>query len=83
LSTSEKKLEFLLRYVPKLRSLPRRVIEDYEVYFQKEVMTKGYPVLKFEEQDDYICFIYRGTCKILYPFEKVKEYMADSELFDP
>jgi CRP-like cAMP-binding protein len=36
LSTCEQKIEFLIRYVPKLRSLPRRLIEDFEVYFQKE-----------------------------------------------
>ena len=33
LSTCEKKVEFLNRYVPKLRNLPKRLVEDYEVYF--------------------------------------------------
>lgn len=42
LSTCEKKVEFLIRYVPKFRMLPRRLIEDFEVYFQKEVITQGY-----------------------------------------
>ena len=39
LSTCEKKVEFIIRYVPKFRSLPGRLIEDFEVYFQKEVIT--------------------------------------------
>lgn len=33
LSTCEQKVEFLSRYVPKFRSLPRRLLEDFEVYF--------------------------------------------------
>lgn len=69
LSAAEKKVEFLIRYVPNFRKLDRKIIEDYEIYFQKEVATKGYPIIKFEEMDDYIFFIYRGTCKILYPTE--------------
>mgnify|MGYP002630950755 FL=1 len=39
LSACEKKVEFLNRFVPKLRNLPRRLVEDYEVYFQKEQYT--------------------------------------------
>lgn len=44
LSACEKKVEFLNRYVPKLRNLPRRLVEDYEVYFQKELYTQGYQI---------------------------------------
>lgn len=33
LSTAEKKLEFLIRYVPKIRNVNRKVIEDFEVFF--------------------------------------------------
>lgn len=69
LSASEKKIEFLTRHVPNFRNIDRKIIEDYEIYFQKEVVTKGYTLLKFEEMDDYIFFIYRGICKILYPIE--------------
>jgi len=42
LSTSEKKILFLIRYVPSFRDLPRRLIEDFEVYFIKEQVTQGF-----------------------------------------
>ena len=54
LSISEKKVEFLQRYVPKLREVQRNLIEDFEVYFIKEVVTQGYQLQKIDEQDDYL-----------------------------
>lgn len=42
LTASEKKVEFLIQYVPTFRNLPRRVIEDFEIYFTKEAVTRGY-----------------------------------------
>ena len=38
--------------------------------------------MKFEEMDDYIFFIYRGTCKILYPTEQIKENIAFGGIID-
>ena len=32
--------------------------------------------------DDYIFFIYRGTCKILYPTEQIKENIAFGGIID-
>lgn len=45
-------------------------------------MTKGYKIINFEEMDDYIFFIYRGTCKILYPTEQIKENIAFGGIID-
>jgi CRP-like cAMP-binding protein len=42
LSVSEQKIDFLMRYVPKLRAVSRTMIEDLEIFFQKEVATQGY-----------------------------------------
>ncbi len=42
LSASELKIEFLNRFVPKLRGFPRNLIEELEVFFIKEVGTQGY-----------------------------------------
>lgn len=42
MSEGEKKIDFLVRYVPKLRNLPRWLINDFEVYFLKEIVTRGY-----------------------------------------
>lgn len=39
ISTSEKKIDFLIRYVPKFRSVARKMIEEMEVFFIKEVVT--------------------------------------------
>ena len=49
LSSSEKKVEFLWRFVPKLRHVPRKMIEQFEVFFIKEEFTKGYQILKQDE----------------------------------
>lgn len=38
LSSGEKKIEFLMRYVPKLRLVSRSMIEEFEVFFIKEVV---------------------------------------------
>ena len=65
LSVSEQKIDFLVRYVPRLRAVSRNVIEELEVFFIKEVVTQGYILQKQDEQDDYIYFVYRGTCRIL------------------
>ena len=54
-----------MRYVPRLRAVSRNVIEELEVFFIKEVVTQGYILQKQDEQDDYIYFVYRGTCRIL------------------
>jgi CRP-like cAMP-binding protein len=54
-----------VRYVPRLRAVSRNVIEELEVFFIKEVVTQGYILQKQDEQDDYIYFVYRGTCRIL------------------
>jgi signal-transduction protein with cAMP-binding, CBS, and nucleotidyltransferase domain len=35
LSASEQKIDFLIRYVPKLRSVNRSMIEELEVFFMK------------------------------------------------
>ena len=45
--------------------MSRNVIEELEVFFIKEVVTQGYILQKQDEQDDYIYFVYRGTCRIL------------------
>ena len=82
LSTSEKKVEFLCRYVPKFRQLQRRQIEDFEVFFVKESVTKGYVVQKSDEQGDYIYFVYRGTGKILYPTERHPDIFVNSGIFN-
>lgn len=39
LSTSEQKIDFLIRYIPKFRAVSRKIIEEMEVFFIKEVAT--------------------------------------------
>lgn len=65
LSVSEQKIDFLIRYVPRLRAVSRNVIEELEVFFIKEVVTQGFIIQKQDEQDDYIYFVYRGRCRLL------------------
>ncbi len=42
LTSGEKKIEFLYRFVPKIRTSGRQMIEDFEVLFIKEVVSQGY-----------------------------------------
>jgi len=69
--------------VPGLRDLPKRMVEDFEVYFMKEQVTQGYQINKVDENGDYIYFIYRGVCKLLYPTNKMSDIFVKSDLFDP
>lgn len=66
-SDAEKKIEFLLRYVPKLRMSPRNIIEELEILFVKETYTKGYKILKEGEFNENVYFIQSGTCRLLVP----------------
>lgn len=67
ISDAEKKVQFLLRYVPKLRMGSRNIIEDFEILFVKEVYTKGYKILKDGDFNDGVYFIFEGSCRLLLP----------------
>lgn len=66
-SEGEQKIEFLLRYVPKLRMSPRGIIEELEILFVKECYTQGYKVQKEGEFLDSVYFVRSGTCSVSYP----------------
>jgi hypothetical protein len=82
MSEGEKKIDFLVRYVPKLRNLPWRLINDFEVFFLKEIVTRGYLILTVNEQSDYLYFIVRGFCKLLYPIENLPHVFGEASLYD-
>jgi len=82
MSIQEKKIHFLIRYVPKFRGLQKRMVEDFEIFFQKEVVTRGFPIQKIDEQEDYLFFIYRGICKIIYPVAKLPDIFGESSFYD-
>ena len=69
--------------MPSFRELPRRLIEDFEVYFIKEQVTKGFQIQKVDENGDYIYILYRGVCQMLYPSNKMPEMFVESPIFDP
>jgi hypothetical protein len=46
ISTSEKKIEFLFRYLPKIRKIGRKMLEEFEICFIKEEYSKGYQIQK-------------------------------------
>jgi len=62
--------------------LPRRLIEDFEVYFQKESVSQGYCLQKIQDQADYIFFILRGVCKIIYPVSELTDIFVESVICD-
>ena len=65
LSVSEQKIDFLMRYVPKLRAVTRTMIEELEILFIKEIVTQGFMIQKQEEQGDYLYFVFKGRCRLL------------------
>ena len=68
LSTAEKKIEYLIRYIPGFRSVDIKIIQDLEVNFIKEKVTKGYRLLHQDKPNDYIYFIFSGECRILFNY---------------
>jgi CRP-like cAMP-binding protein len=48
----------------------------------KEIVTRGYLILTVNEQSDYLYFIVRGYCKILYPIENLPHIFGEASLYD-
>lgn len=44
LTTSERKIDFLIRFGPQLRLAGRKMVEEFEVFFIKESYNKGYVI---------------------------------------
>ena len=70
-SEAEQKIEFLLRFVPKLRMSPRNIIEELEILFVKECYTKGYKIIKEGEYNENVYFVRSGTCRLYLPLTGV------------
>lgn len=64
---AEKKIAFLVRYVPRLRMSPRNIIEELDILFIKECFTKGYRILKKGDFDENVYFIKEGQCRVMAP----------------
>ena len=78
-SDAEQKIEFLLRYVPKLRMSPRNIIEELDILFVKECYTKGYRIAKDGEINESVYFIRSGTCRLLQPVPGLVKAQMTSE----
>lgn len=63
---AEKKIDFLMRFGPRLRDAGRRTLEEYEVFFQKERASCGYHLVKQGEQNDYIYLLFSGKARMLW-----------------
>ena len=60
------------------------MIEEFEVFFIKEEVTRGYQILKQDEQDDYLYFIYKGKVRLLLSTSKHPEiFPVDMAQDDP
>lgn len=57
-------------------------MEDFEVFFQKEVVTQGFNLQRVDEQGDYLQFIIRGTCKIICPVDKFPLIFGEGAFYD-
>ena len=76
LSAAEAKLNYLIRHVPGLRSVDKKIVEEIETMFQKEKYTKGYRINEQGKLNDNIYFIVSGEWRILYYYsanKKLKE----------
>lgn len=70
-SEAEQKIEFLIRYVPKLRMSPRNIVEELDILFVKECYSKGYKIIKESEYNENVYFVRSGTCRFLQPLTGV------------
>ena len=70
-SEAEEKIEFLLRYVPKLRMSPRNIVEELEILFVKECYTKGYKIIKEGDFNENVYFVRSGTCCLYHPLNGI------------
>ncbi len=66
-SEGEQKIDFLIRYVPKLRMSPRNIIEELDILFVKERYTRGYKILREGEFNENVYFVRSGMCRLLLP----------------
>ena len=66
-SEPEQKLEFLMLYIPKLRTFGRKVVEKLDFIFVKESYTKGCKIIKEGTQSDNVYFVKSGCCRALIP----------------
>lgn len=64
-SEAEQKIDFLIRYVPKLRISPRSIIEELDILFVKECYTKGYKIIREGDFNENVYFMKAGTCRSL------------------
>ena len=68
--------------MPKLRTLPKAMIQDFEAYFIKEQVTYGYRLLGLDEQQDYLYFITRGFVKAVFPVDEMQEIFSAEAIID-
>lgn len=82
-SDAEQKIEFLQRYVPRLRMSPRNILEELDILFVKESYTKGYRVLKEGDFNENVYFVRSGTCRVLRaltgPLSGIKAHLSQEE----
>ncbi len=67
---AEQKLEFMMRYIPRLRVAPRGLLEELDIMFVRESFGKGFRILKDGEHNDSVYFVLVGTCKVLQPLNR-------------
>ncbi len=72
-TTAEKKVDFLMRFGPKLRDFGRNMVEEYEVMWIKQEATRGYQMLKFNEQNDVIYIFCSGEARMTVPIEDTQQ----------
>lgn len=74
ISDAEKKIEFLFRFVPKLRFFPKKDLEELETFFIRERFFMKSKIIKLNEYNENIYFVFSGKCRIIIPLnEKIVE----------
>jgi hypothetical protein len=66
--------------VPKFRNVSRNLIEELEIFFQKEIFTFGYPLIKSADYNDHVYFIFKGEVSVYLPTpEEIKRTFSQEE----
>ena len=66
LKNATDKINFLTRYGPMHRHMKPEALHEKEVFWEKELVTKGFPILAQGAPNVYVYILLKGRVTVLY-----------------
>jgi len=66
LKNATEKMSFLIRYGPMLRKMDPEELQEKEVLWQKELVTRGCPIISQNQPNNCIYIVLKGKVNILF-----------------